>query len=48
MGAMQNSGTAGVAGIFPGGGASGAGTGASGGAQFNGAQGANGLVLLRW
>ena len=48
MGSMQNSGTAGVAGISPGGGASGAGTGPSGNSQFNGAQGANGLVVVRW
>ncbi len=48
MGGMQNSGTAGVAGIFPGGGASGAGTGPAGNAQFNGAPGANGLVVIRW
>ena len=48
MGATQNSGTTGVAGIFPGGGASGAGTGPSGNAQYNGASGANGLVVVRW
>jgi hypothetical protein len=48
MGATQNSGTIGVAGIFPGGGASGAGTGPSGNAQYYGASGANGLVVVRW
>jgi hypothetical protein len=46
MGGMQNSGTYGLPGIFPGGGASGAGN--PGGAAYNGAQGAAGLVVVRW
>lgn len=48
MGGMQNSGTAGAAGLFPGGGASGAGTGPTQNAQFNGAAGAGGFVVVRW
>ncbi len=48
LGGMQNSGTTGVIGLFPGGGASGAGTGSSGTTAFNGAAGANGLVMVRW
>jgi hypothetical protein len=48
MGGTQNSGSVGVPGIFPGGGAGGAGTGANGTTAFNGAAGANGLVVVRW
>ena len=48
MGGSQSSGSVGVPGIFPGGGAGGAGTGASGTTAFNGAAGANGLVVVRW
>ena len=48
MGGNQNSGSVGVPGIFPGGGAGGAGTGATGTIAFNGAAGANGLVVVRW
>lgn len=44
----QNSGTTGVAGSFPGGGAAGAGTGANGTTPFNGASGGSGLVVARW
>lgn len=40
--------SSGNAGIFPGGGASGAGTGANGTTPFNGAAGANGFVMVRW
>lgn len=48
MGGMQNSGTAGVTGVFPGGGAAGAGTGANSATAYPGAAGANGLVVVRW
>ena len=48
LGGMQNSGTTGVAGLFPGGGASGAGTGSSGATAYNGAGGAGGFVMVRW
>ncbi|MEO9191536.1 MAG: hypothetical protein ABI224_16265 [Acetobacteraceae bacterium] len=48
MGGMQTSGTTGNAGIFPGGGASGAGTGSSGVTPFNGGAGAGGYVVVRW
>ena len=48
MGGTQNSGTYGVIGLFPGGGASGAGTGASGSNPYNGAPGAAGCVIVRW
>lgn len=48
MGGMQNSGTNGNAGLSPGGGASGAGTGPSGGTPYPGANGAGGLVIVRW
>jgi hypothetical protein len=48
IGGSQNSGTTGVAGVFPGGGASGAGTGANGNTAYNGAAGAPGLVIVRW
>jgi hypothetical protein len=48
LGGMQSSGSVGVAGVFPGGGAGGAGTGASGTTPYNGAPGANGLVVVRW
>jgi hypothetical protein len=46
MGGMQNSGTYGLSGTFPGGGASGAGN--PGGTAYNGAQGAAGVVVVRW
>jgi hypothetical protein len=48
MSGMQNSGTSGTPGTFPGGGASGAGTGPNQNAQFSGAAGASGLVVVRW
>jgi len=48
MGGSQNSGTTGVAGVFPGGGAAGAGTGANGNTSYNGAVGALGMVVVRW
>ena len=48
MGGMQNSGTNGNAGLGPGGGASGAGTGTSGDTPYPGANGAGGLVIVRW
>ncbi|HUB11002.1 MAG TPA: hypothetical protein VMB34_03520 [Acetobacteraceae bacterium] len=48
MGGSQNSGTSGVAGIFPGGGAAGAGTGTNGTTPYAGAAGASGLVVVRW
>ena len=48
LGGMQSSGSVGVAGVFPGGGAGGAGTGANGTTPYNGAAGANGLVVVRW
>ncbi len=48
MGGMQNSGTAGNPGTSPGGGASGAGTGSNGSTPYAGANGANGLVVVRW
>lgn len=48
MGGSQGSGTVGNNGIFPGGGASGAGTGTGGTTPFNGGIGANGLVVVRW
>lgn len=48
MGGAQNSGTTGNVGAFPGGGAAGAGTGANGTTSFDGAAGANGLVVVRW
>jgi hypothetical protein len=48
MGGCQNSGTWGVQGSFPGGGASGAGTGTNGATPYNGANGAAGLVVVRW
>ena len=47
MSGSQGSGTIGNAGIFPGGGASGAGTGLNGTA-YAGANGGNGLVVVRW
>jgi hypothetical protein len=46
-GGAQNSGTWGNTGFFPGGGASGPGTGASNTA-YNGAAGAPGLIVVRW
>lgn len=48
MGGWQNSGTWGLTGTFPGGGASGAGTGASSSTSYNGAPGSAGLVVVRW
>jgi len=48
MGGSQNSGTSGVAGTFPGGGAAGAGTGVNGTTPYAGAAGASGLVVVRW
>ncbi|MDR3536532.1 MAG: hypothetical protein P4L71_08530 [Acetobacteraceae bacterium] len=48
MGGSQNSGTTGAPGIFPGGGAAGAGTGANGTTPYNGAAGAAGMVVVRW
>jgi len=48
MGGSQNSGTTGVPGAFPGGGAAGAGTGANGTTPYAGAAGAPGLVVVRW
>jgi hypothetical protein len=48
IGGSQNSGTSGNVGSFPGGGAAGAGTGATGNAAFNGAAGGGGLVVVRW
>jgi hypothetical protein len=44
----QNGGTTGVAGVFPGGGAAGAGTGFNSNTPYNGAAGASGLVVVRW
>jgi hypothetical protein len=48
MGGTQNSGTTGAIGNFPGGGASGAGTGANSATPYNGAPGASGFVVVRW
>ncbi len=48
MGGCQNSGTWGLPGNFPGGGASGAGTGANSATPYNGAPGSPGLVVVRW
>ncbi len=48
LGGVQNSGTWGLSGVFPGGGAAGAGTGANSATPYNGAPGANGLVVVRW
>jgi hypothetical protein len=48
LGGSQNSGTWGLAGAFPGGGASGAGTGANSTTPYNGAPGAPGLVVVKW
>jgi hypothetical protein len=48
MSGVQNSGSWGLPGVFPGGGASGAGTGANSATPYNGATGANGLVVVRW
>jgi hypothetical protein len=44
----RNSGTTGLPGNFPGGGASGAGTGANSATSYDGAAGAPGLVVVRW
>jgi hypothetical protein len=48
MGGSQNSGTTGVVGAFPGGGAAGAGTGSNSNTPYDGAAGASGLVIVRW
>jgi hypothetical protein len=48
MGGTQNSGTNAMPGVFPGGGAAGAGTGANSATPYPGAAGANGLVVVRW
>lgn len=48
MGGAQNSGTTGVAGLYPGGGASGPGNGADGQTRYDGAPGAAGFVIVRW
>lgn len=48
MGGSQNSGTTGVHGTFPGGGASGPGTGADGLTRYDGSSGGAGLVVVRW
>jgi len=48
MGGAQNSGTTGNPGVFPGGGAAGAGTGPTGTYPYNGAAGASGFVIVRW
>lgn len=48
MGGHQNSGTTGVAGLFPGGGASGPGCGADGQTRYDGAAGAAGFAVIRW
>jgi len=48
MGGAQNSGTTGGPGVFPLGGAGGAGTGADSQTPYNGAPGAGGLVVVRW
>jgi hypothetical protein len=48
MGGWQNSGTWGLTGTFPGGGASGPGTGANGLTPYNGAPGSAGFVVVRW
>jgi hypothetical protein len=48
MGGCRNSGTYGLQGTFPGGGASGAGTGANSAASYDGAPGSPGLVVVRW
>lgn len=48
FGGMQNSGASGNTGYFPGGGASGAGTGSGGNTAYNGGAGSGGLVVIRW
>ena len=48
IGGMQTSGSTGNSGVFPGGGASGAGTGANGNTPYSGGPGASGLVVVRW
>ena len=48
MGGTQNSGTTGNVGNFPGGGAAGAGTGATSNTAYNGAAGSGGLIVVRW
>jgi hypothetical protein len=47
MGGTQNSGGQGNSGLFPGGGASGAGTGTNNATPYNGGAGASGLVVVR-
>lgn len=47
-GGCQNSGTWGLMGNFPGGGASGPGTGGNSDTAYNGAPGAPGLIVVRW
>lgn len=48
IGGTQNSGGTGNTGYFPGGGAAGASTGATGTSAFNGGSGGGGLVVVRW
>ena len=48
MGGSQNSGTTGVNGTTPGGGAAGAGTGANSVTPYDGAMGGGGLVVVKW
>ncbi len=48
MAGSQNSGTTGVTGSTPGGGAAGAGTGANSSTPYNGAPGGGGLAVVRW
>ena len=48
LGGIVNSGTMGKAGRFPGGGASGAGTGVAGTTAYAGAAGAGWLCIVRW
>ena len=48
MGGCRNSGTYGLPGTFPGGGASGAGTGVNSATPYDGAPGSPGLVVVRW
>ncbi|HVZ09319.1 MAG TPA: hypothetical protein VHC04_15490 [Rhodopila sp.] len=48
FGGVQNSGTSANPGIFPGGGAAGAGTGVNSMTAYDGAAGAGGFVVVRW
>ncbi len=48
MGGCRNSGTYGLQGTFPGGGASGAGTGVNSATAYDGAPGSPGFVVVRW